>query len=85
MTGFGDDLAAQAKSQYPMVDWLIRHGDRFAAGIAIAILAGGLWALVAWGAWLMMAGSVVLAGAAFVLLKSYAELVRIIADMLLPK
>jgi hypothetical protein len=70
---------------YPMVHALVRHGGMAAALVGAATVALGAYAA-------MQAGSLVwalvgaLGGALiYALLKSYSELVTIIADMMLPK
>jgi hypothetical protein len=68
-----------------MVQALVRHGNRFAVLVGAGAAAVGLSAAVAYASILIaiigVGGAVVL----YVLLKSYVELVAIIADMMLPK
>lgn len=70
---------------YPIIQFLVRHGHRFAIAVALlpAALGVGL-AFSGWG-WLYGAGGVVASVVLYVIMKSYVELVAIIADMLLPK
>ena len=70
---------------YRMLYFLVSHGERVAAVVAIATLALGLgvW-LSGASVWFAVIG---VFGAAFMylIMRSYVELVRVIVDMLLPK
>jgi hypothetical protein len=70
---------------YPIINFLVRHGHPFAIGVAVLPALAGLWAASAGGAWLYALGGVAAAAVLYVLMKSYVEMVAIIADMLLPK
>ena len=70
---------------YPTVKLILRWGDQMAIGaalapplIALALLADG-WS------WPTLLVGCCLGAAVFVLARSYVELIRIIADTLLPK
>jgi hypothetical protein len=74
-----------ADRPYPAVRLLRRYGNWFVLGLGVVFLAAGAWASVAGhGAIWLFAGLAAGAFAAF-LMKSYVELIRIIADMLLPR
>ncbi len=74
-----------ADRPYPAIRLLRRHGNWFALGLGVAPAAAGAWAAVAGhGAIWLVLGLAAGAFAAF-LMKSYVELIRIIADMLLPR
>jgi hypothetical protein len=74
-----------ADQPYPAVRMLRRYGNWIALGLGLAVAAAGVWAAAAGhGAVWLPVGLVVGAFAAF-LMRSYVELVRIIADMLLPR
>lgn len=70
---------------YPLLDFLVRHGRRLAVVLAVATLAAGLtagWLLDAWFWGLAGAvGGLLIYG----LVASYAELIRLVTDMLMPK
>jgi hypothetical protein len=72
-------------NQYRTLHFLVKHGDRVANGISLAVLLLGpiVWLLSGW----IWAVPVAIAAAAFLLLilRSYVEMVRVIVDMLLPK
>ena len=71
--------------KYPVIDFLLRHGHRFAVAVALLpAIAGVYLAYLGWG-WPIAVGGLLAGGILYVLAKSYAELVAIIADMLLPK
>jgi hypothetical protein len=70
---------------YPLLDLIVRHGRSLALALAAATLAAGLgmaWCLGAWPWGLAGAvGGLVVYG----FVASYAELVRLVTDMLMPK
>ncbi len=72
-------------NQYPMVDLLVKRGPLVAALIAALPVVAGLVAVLLGAHWLLLVVGVVGGGIAYVLMKSYVEVVAIIADMLLPK
>jgi hypothetical protein len=72
-------------SQYPVVDLLVRHGTLVSAVIGAAPVVFGLLATATGSSWLFLAGGIAAGAIAFLLMKSYVEVVAIIADMLLPK
>lgn len=76
---------APTQPRYPAVQVFLRYGNLIAILAGLAPLAGVAWLVVEGAsAWWIAAG--VAAGAfVFLLMRSYAELVTIIADMLLPK
>ena len=70
---------------YPIINFLVRHGHRFAIGVALLPVAAGFCLAYAGGGWPYGAGGLVTGAILYVIMKSYVELVAIIADMLLPK
>ncbi len=70
---------------YRTLYFIVEHGNRLATVVAAAVLVLGpaLWATTGsvWAIPLCVFGSALL----YLLLRSYAELVRVIVDMLLPK
>lgn len=72
-------------SAYPMVRFLVARGKALAVLLAALVLLAGLVAGFATGQlWLLPAGAVA-AGVLLALLLSYVEVLRIIADTLIPK
>lgn len=70
---------------YPVVQFLLRHGSAVAAVIALLPLAGSL-AAVSCGAPFWLAAAGLAAGVIlWLFVKSYIEVLSIIADTLLPK
>jgi hypothetical protein len=70
---------------YPVVNFLVRHGHRFAVAVALLPAIAGIYlGFSGWG-WPIAVGGGVAGAILYVLAKSYVELVAIIADMLLPK
>jgi hypothetical protein len=70
---------------YPVIHFLVRHGHLFAIAVALLPVAAGACLAISGGGWLYGAGGVAAGGVLYVLMKSYVEMVAIIADMLLPK
>jgi hypothetical protein len=72
-------------TQYPVVALLLKHGAWLAIVAAAMPVLFALVAMLAGAHWLVLLAAVLAAPVVYVLLKSYVELVAIIADMLLPK
>jgi hypothetical protein len=71
---------------YPMVRLLLRWGNTMANAAALAVPLFALALVVAQGwSWLTLVGGLLLGGGVFVMARSYVEVIRIIADTLLPK
>lgn len=74
-----------ADRPYPAVRFLRRYGNWFALTLGVLLFAAGAAAsLAGYGAIWVVAGLAAGGFAAF-LMRSYVELIRIIADMLLPR
>jgi hypothetical protein len=73
------------KSQYPMIDLLIRHGAVMALVGALLVPIGSVVVALVTGVWLYVLVGIIGGAILYVLLKSYVELVAVMADMLLPK
>ena len=71
--------------QYPTIRFLLRFGDAFAVGVALAPIAFGIGAALYGWHWSVLLAGAVASVVLGVLMKSYIELVRVIADMLIPK
>ncbi len=74
-----------SKQTYPMISFLVRYGSSAALGVAVVVLLGCLLSAVITGNWLYAPAGLVGGPVIYVLLKSYVELVAVMADMLLPK
>lgn len=73
-------------NQYPILKRIVEKGDALAAAIAALPLVGSLaFFFLLPTHWLVPLSGAVTSLVLLVLLKSYVELVRVIADMLLPK
>ncbi len=70
---------------YPIIHFLVRHGHRFAIAVALLPAVSGIGLAAAGWGWPYGAAGVVASAVLYVIMKSYVELVAIIADMLLPK
>lgn len=70
---------------YPAVNILLRHGRLIAALIGVLPLIAGAWGVVEGAPGVFAALAALAAPVLYLLMRSYVELVTIIADMLLPK
>ena len=71
--------------QYPTIKLIVEKGNALALAIGLLPLLGAI-VLVACGVhWLVLAAGIVGSAVLYLLMRSYVELVRVIADMLLPK
>jgi hypothetical protein len=71
--------------QYPTIKFIVERGDLLAVAMGILPLLGGAALLLLGVHWFALVAGVVAAVVVYFLMKSYVELVRVIADMLLPK
>ena len=71
--------------QYPTIKLIVERGNLLAILIGLLPLAGAL-VLFAFGVhWLVVVAGGVGAAVVYLLMRSYVELVRVMADMLIPK
>lgn len=68
-----------------MIKLIVERGSLLAALIGVLPLLGGLLLLAMGMHWIWVPASAVAAVVVYFLMRSYVELVRVIADMLLPK
>ena len=75
----------ESEKIYPAIYFLLMHGRKISNAIALFALIWAIWLwVVGYSAVLVVA--IAIGGALmFLLLHSYVEMVRVIADMLLPK
>jgi hypothetical protein len=79
-------LLPASMDQYPIIKRIVEQGDTIAAVIAALPFVGSLaFFLLLPVHWLVPVSGAVASAVLLLLLKSYVELVRVIADMLLPK
>jgi hypothetical protein len=71
-------------SQYPILQPWGRQGDRIALIFAVVIVLAGLWGAVRTESLIWLAATVPSAGLCYLLIPGYAELMRLVIDMLLP-
>lgn len=72
--------------QYPTIKLIVERGNVMAVVIALLPMCAAVAAVagVAWH-WLALTAGAIAGLVVYVLLKSYVELVRVMADMLIPK
>jgi hypothetical protein len=71
--------------QYPTIKFIVERGNLLAALIAVLPLLGSVTMLGLGMHWIWLIAGLVSAAVVYFLMRSYVELVRVIADMLLPK
>ena len=70
---------------YPAIHFLVRHGHALALTIAVAIVLSGIAAtLRGWG-WAWLPAGLLVGSLAYLIFRSYAEIVQVIAETLLPR
>jgi hypothetical protein len=71
--------------QYPTIKFIVERGNALAVALGLLPLVGAV-TLAAFGIhWLVLIAGLVASAVVYLLMRSYVELVRVIADMLLPK
>lgn len=70
---------------YPTVGFILRHGKLLAIVLAALLPLGAAVLLMQGWTWIVLPAGVLLGVVAFGLLMSYVEIIRIIADTLLPR
>ena len=72
-------------NDYPIIAFLVRYGKWAAIVLGLAPVLAGLYFAATGAGWIMLAAGIAAGVIAYVVVKSYVELVCLIADMLLPK
>jgi len=70
---------------YPTIQFILRFGNAFAILVALLPLAASVFAVICGVYCVVFAGGALTSIVRGVLMKSYVELVPIIADMLIPR
>lgn len=70
---------------YPVIAFITKYGMAVALLIALVILLAGAYAMAITGAWAWLAGAAVAALVLGGVLASYVEVLRILADTLIPR
>lgn len=71
--------------QYPTIKLIVERGNALALVVGLLPFLGGLLLLAVGTHWVAVLAGAVASGVLYFLMRSYVELVRVIADMLLPK
>ena len=82
-----DEYAARPDPDkaYPMVRMLVKHGTALSIALGVVLAAAGIWAALAGFGWAWALAGVLTGAFAGLMMRSYVEVVRLIADMLLPR
>lgn len=70
---------------YPLLNFLVRHGRKLALALGILTFAVCAFATAQESVWLLMVVGAAAGILVYGFVASYAELVRLVTDMLLPK
>ena len=71
--------------QYPTIRFILRFGDAFAIFVSLLPAVAGISVAIYCLSWIALVAGVVASVVLGVLMKSYVEIVRVIADMLIPR
>jgi hypothetical protein len=71
--------------QYPTLNLIVRHGESIAAAAGLLPLLGAIAAFVLGVHWIIVPAGAGAGAFLYLLMRSYVELVRVMADMLIPK
>lgn len=71
--------------KYPTLDLIVRFGRPAAVVLGALVFALVLWLLLPALGWIALAPAALAGGLVFVVVRSYAELVLLVTDMLLPR
>jgi hypothetical protein len=82
-----DDYGARPDpdTAYPVVRLLVKHGTLLAIAAGAVLAIAGIWAALAGFGWAWAPAGVLTGAFAGFIMRSYVEVVRLIADMLLPR
>ena len=71
---------------YPTIGFILKWGEPLAAVLAALLPLGALWLVLQGGAgWLVLVAGLIAGAVAYGLLRSYVEVLRVIADTLIPR
>ena len=70
---------------YPLIQFMVKHGRKIALAIALLLLAAGAYGWLATGQAGCVIGGVLLASAAYFVVRVCVEVLEVIADTLLPR
>jgi len=82
-----DDYGARPDpdTAYPVVRLLVKHGTVFSVVVGAVLAVAGIWTALAGLGWAWALAGVLAGAFAGFIMRSYVEVVRLIADMLLPR
>ena len=78
-------MEATREPRYPAIGFLVRYGGLLAIILGLAPLVAAAIVVVLQGPWWMTVVAIIGSPVLFLLVRSYVEMVRIIADTLLPR
>lgn len=70
---------------YPCIQFMVKHGPKVALGIALLLLAIGVYAWFATGRVDCLVGGALLAIGGYFFMRVFAEILEVIAETLLPR
>jgi len=79
------DMMMEQDAMYPSVQFLVRYGSYLSAFLGLVPLAVAIIAVLNGWAWQLILGGIAVGALVWLFVFSYVEVLRIIADTLLPK
>lgn len=70
---------------YPCIQFMVKHGQKVAGGVAVLLLVIGAYAWLATGRVDCLLGGALLAIGGYFFLRIFAEILEVIAETLLPR
>jgi hypothetical protein len=70
---------------YPTIALILKWGEPLSAVLAALLPLGALLLVLQGASWLVLVAGIVAGGVAYGLLRSYVEVLRVIADTLIPR
>jgi len=78
-------MADTATETYSTIRFFLRHGDKLAWLIGLAIAAYGIWGAFNGGSWVCAAIGLIAGWFGFMLMRCFRELLALVADTLMPQ
>ncbi|MDW3682789.1 hypothetical protein RA280_13750 [Cupriavidus sp. CV2] len=75
----------QTMPTFPALHFLVKHGDPISLVLALSVPAIGFWQWTVGGSFALLIGGGVAGAFAYLILRSYVDLVRLVVDAMLPK
>ncbi|TPQ40940.1 hypothetical protein [Cupriavidus pinatubonensis] len=74
-----------AEPTFPALHFLVKHGNTIALLLALSMPIIGMWFWTIGGSPASIVGSIIAGAFGYLIMRSYVDLVRLVADAMLPK